>query len=138
MPYSQLRREGLPVHRGDGPARRHARGAGRTAGESGQRRPFLSLVQAVSSSPLAAQSVREVIAERIRPPDDGQPLSHEWRVRQALIGSQLMGLAFQRYILRAEPVVTADADQLAAWVGPAIDRYLHEPLAERGSGGSDR
>ncbi len=100
--------------------------------------PFLSLVQAVSSSPLAAQSVREFIAERIRPPDDGQPLSHEWRVRQALIGSQLMGLAFQRYILRAEPVVTADADQLAAWVGPAIDRYLHEPLAERGSGGSDR
>jgi AcrR family transcriptional regulator len=90
--------------------------------------PFLSLVQAVSSSPLAAESVREFIAERIRPPEAGQPLSHEWQVRQALIGSQLMGLAFQRYIMVTQPVATADPDQLAAWVGPVIDRYLHEPL----------
>ena len=90
--------------------------------------PFLSLVQAVSSSPRAAESVREFIAERIRPPEAGQPLSHEWQVRQALIGSQLMGLAFQRYIMGAQPVATADPDQLAAWVGPVIDRYLHEPL----------
>ena len=41
--------------------------------------------------------------------------------------------------MRAEPVVTADADQLAAWVGPATDRYLHEPLAGlAGPAGSDR
>src|SRR5207244_13478691 len=85
-------------------------------------------VQAVSSSPLAAESVREFIAERIRPPQAGQPRSHEWQVRQALIGSQLMGLAFQRYIMGTQPVATADPDQLAAWVGPVIDRYLHEPL----------
>ena len=90
--------------------------------------PFLSLVQAVSSSPLAAESVREFIAERIRPPEADQKPSREWQVRQALIGSQLMGLAFQRYVMGAQPVATADPDQLAAWVGPTIDRYLHEPL----------
>jgi hypothetical protein len=37
----------------------------------------------------------------------------------------------------APPVVTADADQLAEWVGPGIDRYLHEPLPGIGEPGRD-
>ena len=82
---------------------------------------------AASAAESAAPDVAALV-EVIRPPEAGQPLSHEWQVRQALIGSQLMGLAFQRYIMGAQPVATADPDQLAAWVGPVIDRYLHEPL----------
>jgi tetracycline repressor-like protein len=96
----------------------------------------MSLVQAVCSSPLAAENVRDFIAERIRQPDAGHPPGDEWRIRQALIGSQLIGLAFQRYIMRAEPVASADIGQLAEWVGPAIDRYLHEPIAGMARQGS--
>ncbi len=109
-----------------------------TRAAASQPNPFLSLVQAVCSSSLAAESVREFIAERIGPPGEGRPPGREWQIRQALIGSQLMGLAFQRYIMRAQPVVTADADQLAEWAGPAIDRYLYEPLPGIAGPGGDR
>jgi Tetracyclin repressor-like, C-terminal domain len=88
----------------------------------------LSLAQAISSSPAAADSFRQFIAERIDRPEGSGPSGGDGSARQALIGSQLIGLAFQRYVLRAEPVASADPDQLAAWVGPAIDRYLHQPV----------
>jgi hypothetical protein len=90
--------------------------------------PFLTLVQALCSSPRAADSLREFITEQIAPGAARLPRDGDWRIRQALIGSQLVGLAFQRYILRAEPVASASPGQLAAWAGPAIDRYLREPI----------
>ena len=40
-----------------------------------------------------------------------------------MIASQLMGLGFTCYVLRLEPVASADVDELARWVGPTIDRY---------------
>jgi hypothetical protein len=36
----------------------------------------------------------------------------------------MVGLALTRYVLRFEPVAAASADELAAAIGPAIDRYL--------------
>jgi len=89
----------------------------------------VSLVQAISSSPRAADSLRDFIAERIAPQVSGNPEDRDWRIRRSLIGSQLIGLAFQRYVMRAEPLATAEPGQVAAWAGPVIDRYMHEPLA---------
>ena len=48
--------------------------------------------------------------------------------RRALVSSQLMGLAFTRYILRVPPVSTATPTEIARWAGPTLDRYMKEPL----------
>jgi Tetracyclin repressor-like, C-terminal domain len=95
--------------------------------QAGWPSPFLSLVQAMSSSPQAAESLAEFAAERFSPlaADAG---SAAGRVRRGLIGSQLIGLGFLRYVLRSVPIATAPADQVATWVGPTIDRYLRAPL----------
>ena len=45
------------------------------------------------------------------------------RQRRALVSSQLMGLAFTRYILRVPPVSTATPREIAEWAGPTLDRY---------------
>ena len=50
------------------------------------------------------------------------------RERAALIGSQLVGLAMTRYVLRLEPIASASIDHLAEVVGPTIQRYLTGPL----------
>ncbi len=86
---------------------------------------FISLVQAVSGSPDAADGLREFLSERVwsfvagaEPDGDGVP------VRRALIASQLFGVGWTRYVLRLEPFASASIEQVAAWVGPTIDRYF--------------
>lgn len=50
-------------------------------------------------------------------------------VRMPLVASQILGLIAMRYLLRAEPIASMDADQLVAIYAPTIQRYLTEPLA---------
>lgn len=49
--------------------------------------------------------------------------------RGALVASQILGIALCRYVLELPPMVALDAGTLAANVGPAIQRYVAEPLA---------
>ena len=45
-------------------------------------------------------------------------------VRAGLISSQILGLALCRYALRLPPVADLTADQVVAWLGPTVQRYL--------------
>jgi AcrR family transcriptional regulator len=94
----------------------------------GRANTFLSLMQAVSSSTQAAASFKQFLVDRVwsqvaRDPDDP-----DWLIRRALVGSQLVGLGFQRYVLLLEPLASADPAEVAGWVGPTIDRYMAGPL----------
>lgn len=44
--------------------------------------------------------------------------------RTALTVTQMLGLALCRYILRIEPVAGMTSDQVVAWLGPTVQRYL--------------
>ena len=48
--------------------------------------------------------------------------------RARLVSSALVGLAVTRYVLREEPIASADHETLAAWMGPSIDCYLRGAL----------
>ena len=48
--------------------------------------------------------------------------------RAALIGSELIGLAMARFVIRIEPIASAPVERLASWYGPTLQRYLTEPL----------
>jgi AcrR family transcriptional regulator len=49
--------------------------------------------------------------------------------RSALIGTQLLGLAVSRYILRYEPLASMPIDEIVADISPTIQRYLTKPIA---------
>ncbi|HEY0119091.1 MAG TPA: TetR family transcriptional regulator [Cellulomonas sp.] len=51
-------------------------------------------------------------------------------VRVGLMASQVAGLLVVRHVIRLEPVASMPVAQLAAFVGPTIDRYLTAPLPE--------
>ena len=53
------------------------------------------------------------------------------RERATLAGSQLVGLAMVRYVLRLEPIAGASIDHLVEVVGPTIQHYLTGPLRPR-------
>ncbi len=49
-------------------------------------------------------------------------------MRVNLLAAQMMGVLTLRYVLRLEPIASMPVAQVAAIVGPSIDRYLAEPL----------
>jgi AcrR family transcriptional regulator len=101
---------------------------------------FVALAQAVCSSPEIARSLREFLAERIRPPFPTEVEPQEADRRRALISSQLVGLAWTRYILQIDPIASAPRAEVAEMVGPTIDRYIAGDPGPSGPGappGSD-
>ena len=60
---------------------------------------------------------------RLLPPDEA-PL------RVGLMASQVSGVLVLRYVIRLEPAASMPVAELAALVGPTIDRYLTGPLPE--------
>jgi len=86
---------------------------------------FAACVAGMAASTSVADAMREFVAERVwsnEPINPGESAGVTSR-RRALVSSQLMGLAFTRYILRVPPVSTATPRQIARWAGPTLDRY---------------
>ena len=91
---------------------------------------FAACVAGMAASASVADAIREFVAERVwdnSPVNEGESeaVTHQ---RRALVSSQLMGLAFTRYILRVPPVSTATPAEIARWAGPTLDRYMVGPI----------
>jgi AcrR family transcriptional regulator len=87
---------------------------------------FAACVAGMTASASVADAMREFVAERVwnnSPANEGEN-EDQTRQRNALVSSQLMGLAFTRYILRVPPVSTATPAEIARWAGPTLDRYM--------------
>lgn len=90
----------------------------------GDRNPILTLLRAATIEPQAAELLREFLRERLYPPLLEQLGSDEPDLRADLAASQLIGLGIVRHILKVEPVASATQDDVVAWIGPAVQRYL--------------
>jgi len=90
--------------------------------------PFVSAVQAVAASPQAADGLREFLMDRIWSYVGHDEDPDVAAMRRSLVASQLFGLGWTRYILRLEPFASAAVDELADWIGPTVDSYLHGEL----------
>ncbi|AJC57532.1 TetR family transcriptional regulator [Streptomyces sp. 769] len=72
-----------------------------------------------------AERMRRIFAEQVRPFVDAVcPVPEEAPTRAALIGSQILGMALCRYVLRVAPAVELGHDELVAWLAPTVQRYL--------------
>jgi AcrR family transcriptional regulator len=90
-------------------------------GEDNAGAAFVSLAQAISSSPEAARSLREFLTDRVW---GSLAENEEARWRTAVVSSQLMGLAWTRYVMRAEPLASASLPEVAERVGPALESLI--------------
>lgn len=91
---------------------------------------FLSLAQGMVASPEVADNVRQFMTERVglhgAPGDDEAAQLR----RRSLVSSQLLGIAWTRYVMRLEPMASASRADVARWAGPTIDRYALGPLVD--------
>jgi AcrR family transcriptional regulator len=86
--------------------------------------PLLALVRSAVGDEHAAAMLREFITEEVLGQIARQLGSPDARFRATLVGSQLVGLMMARYIIKVEPLASAPAGQVAAAVGPTLQRYL--------------
>jgi AcrR family transcriptional regulator len=86
---------------------------------------FVSCVGAMAASPAVADALREFVRDRVCQhvtPIEGDS-EETTDARRALVASQLMGLAYSRYVLRVTPIATASPSEIGRWVGPTLERY---------------
>jgi Tetracyclin repressor-like, C-terminal domain len=92
---------------------------------------FVSCVGAMAASPAVADAMREFVRARVWQhiaPVNGES-EDDTDTRRSLVASQLMGLAYTRYVLRVPPISTASPSEIGRWVGPTLERYSAGPLA---------
>lgn len=99
--------------------------------------PMLALLRSAVADEKAAASLRAFLSRVLLTPLATAAGGDRPELRAALVGSQMTGLAVARYVVRLDPLATADADTLAPALGPTLDRYLTAPL-DRPAGRSPR
>ena len=91
----------------------------------------LALVRSGLQHDWSARMLREFLTTRILRRVVGTlPIDPaEAPLRGALAASQMIGLVMIRYVLKLEPLASADPETVVTMVAPNIRRYLLEPLA---------
>jgi AcrR family transcriptional regulator len=86
----------------------------------------LALVRSAVANEWSARLLREFLTSRVlrRVVATLDAPDAEREARGALVASQLVGLVMTRYVLRLEPLASADAATLVATTGPTLQRYL--------------
>jgi AcrR family transcriptional regulator len=85
-------------------------------------------IQAVLRSALteeaAATLLRDFVTTQVLGPVAAALGTPDAQLRATLVGSQLVGLGLLRYLVKVEPLASADGDAVVAAVAPTIQRYL--------------
>ncbi len=93
--------------------------------------PFLAILRGAISNERAATMLREFLTTEILGRIAAAAAPDEPQLRAALAGSQVVGLAIARYVIRLPGVADSDPALLAACAGATIQRYLTGPLPDR-------
>ena len=91
--------------------------------------PVIAVLRSAMSHPDASRLLGELISRRVLMKVVASLGCDHEELRAAVIGSQLIGLAILRFVLRLEPLATADDRTIIAILGPTIHRYLYGDFA---------
>ncbi|MEV6792820.1 TetR family transcriptional regulator [Streptomyces sp. NPDC051320] len=84
-----------------------------------------ALLRVGVTNPAGAERMRSILKQQLVPIAEGVcPDPAQAPARAALVAAQILGMAMARYILRFPPAVEMTREELIAWLGPTIQRYL--------------
>jgi AcrR family transcriptional regulator len=89
--------------------------------------PLLTVWRSAAVQPLARKLLHDTLAGPLAGRVATEFGVDDAVLRVELVASHLMGLAFARYQLRIEPMASTSVDDLVAWIGPTVQRYLTGP-----------
>jgi hypothetical protein len=85
---------------------------------------MMAMLRAATTSPDAADMLRERVGERVLRPVGEHLGEPDAALRMSLCASHLVGIGITRYIVHIEPIASLEAGALADLVAPALQRYM--------------
>ncbi len=85
---------------------------------------LVALVRSVASHEEAARMMREFVSRVVFGRIASVVAPDRPELRAALCGTQVIGLGMVRYVIRLEPLASADHDTVVAAIAPNLQRYL--------------
>jgi AcrR family transcriptional regulator len=106
------------------------------------RAPLVAIIRTAMSDDQAATMVREFATTEILGRIVKAARGDRQELRVTLLASQVFGLLIMRYIIKLEPLASADREDLVTAIGPTFQRYLTGPIepdqASIGASSTDR
>ena len=90
------------------------------------RLPVLAVLRSALTNEAAAAVLRGLIERRVLLRMAGELTVPDPEFRAQLAAGHLIGITMLRYVLRMEPIASAEIDDIVAMVGPTLERYLTE------------
>jgi AcrR family transcriptional regulator len=87
-----------------------------------------ALIRSIAGHEIAAKLMRQLITRMLVQRVVAVVAPDHPELRTALCATQLVGLGMIRYVLRLEPLASADHATVVAAVAPTLQRYLTGPL----------
>ncbi|MEV0910938.1 TetR/AcrR family transcriptional regulator [Streptomyces hokutonensis] len=91
------------------------------------RTPLLAIVRSAVSNEAAAAVFRRLISGQLLRRIAGQLDVPDPELRAELAAAQIVGVAMMRYVIKIEPVASADPEQLIARLAPVVQGHLTGP-----------
>lgn len=91
---------------------------------AGNASAMIILVRSAVTHAESNRMLREFISSQVLGRIAAVMEAPDRELRASLIGSQIVGLVMARYIVRVEPLASADAETVVAAVAPTVQRYL--------------
>jgi AcrR family transcriptional regulator len=82
------------------------------------------LLRSSATNAAAAERMQQIFVDQLQPLVATLAPAPEVKWRAGLIATQILGLAWCRFVLRLPPVVTMTRAEIVDSVGPTIQRYL--------------
>ncbi|WP_156690471.1 TetR/AcrR family transcriptional regulator [Mycobacterium sp. Marseille-P9652] len=89
--------------------------------------PLVILLRSSATNADAAQRMHEIFGAQLEPLVASLAPEGEAATRAGLIATQILGMAWCRFVLRLPPVAEMTRDEIVDWLGPTVQRYLGLP-----------
>jgi AcrR family transcriptional regulator len=83
-----------------------------------------ALIRAAVADPGCVPALRSVIEKTVVTGAASAIRGSNARLRAELLGAVMVGLFVVRHVVRVEPLASTPPDEVAAWLGPAVDVIL--------------
>ncbi|WP_328770843.1 TetR/AcrR family transcriptional regulator [Streptomyces sp. NBC_00286] len=91
------------------------------------RTPLLAIVRSAVNNETAAAVFRRLVAAQLMRRIAGRLDVPDAELRTELAAAQLVGVAMMRYVIKIEPVASADPEQVIARIAPVVQGHLTGP-----------
>ncbi|KAB2974070.1 MULTISPECIES: TetR/AcrR family transcriptional regulator [unclassified Streptomyces] len=91
------------------------------------RKPLLAVVRSAVANEVAATVFRRLVASQLLRRIAGEIDAPDAELRAELAAAQLVGIAMMRYVIKIEPIASADLERIVARVAPVVQAHLTGP-----------